>query len=158
MVGVDPALVLCYRDEYTLALGEQRGDFHVLLVNEWLSAVLASQPPVAIGGEPWYFFGHCTEVTALPGAPAQWAAIFARFGAKLENVSVGCCGMAGTYGHEVKNHQNSLGSMSYHGTVQCNDCHVTVVWLPGIHVAAKVKRVEGTGVRHPLQALLEIIG
>jgi hypothetical protein len=25
MVGVDPALVLCYRDEYKLALGEQRG-------------------------------------------------------------------------------------------------------------------------------------
>ncbi len=29
MVGVDPALVLRYRDEYKLALGEQRGDFHV---------------------------------------------------------------------------------------------------------------------------------
>ncbi len=38
----------------------------------------------------------------LPAAPKQWAEIFARFGAKLENVSVGCCGMAGTYGHEVK--------------------------------------------------------
>ncbi|MGS9149905.1 hypothetical protein ACQWF9_27825, partial [Salmonella enterica subsp. enterica serovar Infantis] len=51
----------------------------------------------------------CTEVTALPGAPAQWDAIFAHFGAKLENVSVGCCGMAGTYGHELTNHKNSLG-------------------------------------------------
>lgn len=64
MVGVDPALVLCYRDEYKLALGEQRGDFHVLLANEWLSTVVESQQPVAVGGEPWYFFGHCTEVTA----------------------------------------------------------------------------------------------
>lgn len=158
MVGVDPALVLCYRDEYTLALGEQRGDFHVLLVNEWLSAVLASQPPVAIGGEPWYFFGHCTEVTALPGAPAQWAAIFARFGAKLENVSVGCCGMAGTYGHEVKNHQNSLGiyELSWHQAMQRlprNRCLAA-----GYSCRSQVKRVEGTGVRHPLQALLEIIG
>lgn len=43
MVGVDPALVLCYRDEYKLALGDQRGDFHVLLVNEWLSTV----PPLS---------------------------------------------------------------------------------------------------------------
>lgn len=75
MVGVDPALVLCYRDEYKLALGEQRGDFHVLLANEWLSKAVEAQQPVAVGGEPWYFFGHCTEVTALPGAPAQWAAI-----------------------------------------------------------------------------------
>lgn len=79
MVGVDPALVLCYRDEYKLVLGEQRGDFHVLLANEWLSKAVETQQSVAVGGEPWYFFGHCTEVTALPGAPAQWAAIFARF-------------------------------------------------------------------------------
>ncbi len=27
MVGVDPALVLCYRDEYNQTLGEKRGDF-----------------------------------------------------------------------------------------------------------------------------------
>lgn len=75
MVGVDPALVLCYRDEYKLALGEQRGDFHVLLANEWLSKAVEAQQPVAVGGEPWYFFGHCTEVTVLLCAPAQWAAI-----------------------------------------------------------------------------------
>lgn len=158
MVGVDPALVLCYRDEYKLALGEQRGDFHVLLANEWLSKAVEAQQPVAVGGEPWYFFGHCTEVTALPGAPAQWAAIFARFGAKLENVSVGCCGMAGTYGHEVKNHQNSLGiyELSWHQAMQRlprNRCLAT-----GYSCRSQVKRVEGTGVRHPLQALLEIIG
>ncbi|WP_259462018.1 FAD-binding and (Fe-S)-binding domain-containing protein, partial [Enterobacter sp. R1(2018)] len=86
MVGVDPALVLCYRDEYKLALGEERGDFHVQLVHEWLPGVLADRETTAVGGESWYLFGHCTEVTALPTAPNQWAAIFARFGAKLENV------------------------------------------------------------------------
>ena len=39
MVGVDPALVLCYRDEYKLALGEERGEFNVFHVNNtqiWL--------------------------------------------------------------------------------------------------------------------------
>ncbi|WP_427982437.1 FAD-linked oxidase C-terminal domain-containing protein, partial [Agarivorans sp.] len=35
MVGVEPALVLCYRDEYKHALGEQRGDFEVQVVQEW---------------------------------------------------------------------------------------------------------------------------
>ncbi len=89
MVGVDPALVLCYRDEYKLALGEERGEFNVLLANEWLASALDSQPVATVSGESWYFFGHCTEVTALPGAPAQWAAIFARFGAKLEKCQRG---------------------------------------------------------------------
>ncbi len=158
MVGVDPALVLCYRDEYKLALGEQRGDFHVQLANEWLATALASQEPRDVSGESWYFFGHCTEVTALPGAPAQWASIFARFGAKLENVSVGCCGMAGTYGHEAKNHASSLGiyELSWHQAMERlprSRCLAT-----GYSCRSQVKRVEGTGVRHPVQALLEIIG
>lgn len=158
MVGVDPALVLCYRDEYKQTLGEKRGNFHVMLVHEWLPAALQGMTTADVRGESWYLFGHCTEVTALPGAPAQWASIFARFGAKLENVSVGCCGMAGTYGHEVKNHATSLGiyELSWHQAMQRlprNRCLAT-----GYSCRSQVKRVEGNGVRHPLQALLEIIG
>jgi Fe-S oxidoreductase len=68
MVGVDPALVLCYRDEYKQTLGDKRGDFHVMLVHEWLPAAL--QTAARVSGESWYLFGHCTEVTALPGALA----------------------------------------------------------------------------------------
>jgi len=158
MVGVDPALVLCYRDEYKQTLGDKRGEFHVMLVHEWLPSVVNAQTAPETSGEPWYLFGHCTEVTALPGAPAQWAAIFARFGAKLESVSVGCCGMAGTYGHEVVNHANSLGiyELSWHQAMQRlprNRCLAT-----GYSCRSQVKRVEGSGVRHPLQALLEIMG
>ncbi|MBM6632990.1 FAD-binding oxidoreductase [Leclercia adecarboxylata] len=158
MVGVDPALVLCYRDEYKQTLGDKRGEFHVMLVHEWLPTIVDGQVSHEISGEPWYLFGHCTEVTALPGAPAQWASIFARFGAKLESVSVGCCGMAGTYGHEVVNHKNSLGiyELSWHQAMQRlprNRCLAT-----GYSCRSQVKRVEGSGVRHPLQALLEIMG
>ncbi|WP_318373243.1 FAD-binding and (Fe-S)-binding domain-containing protein [Enterobacter sp.] len=158
MVGVDPALVLCYRDEYKQTLGDKRGEFNVQLVHEWLPAVLENVEPRVVSGEAWYLFGHCTEVTALPGTPGQWASIFARFGAKLENISVGCCGMAGTYGHEVKNHASSLGiyELSWHQAMQRlprNRCLAT-----GYSCRSQVKRIEGSGVRHPLQALLEIIG
>lgn len=158
MVGVDPALVLCYRDEYKQTLGEERGDFQVQLVHEWLQTALKERKVQSATGEAWYLFGHCTEVTALPAAPKQWADIFARFGAKLESVSVGCCGMAGTYGHEVKNLANSLGiyELSWHQAMQRlprNRCLAT-----GYSCRSQVKRVEGNGVRHPLQALLEIIG
>ena len=158
LVGVDPALVLCYRDEYKQTLGDKRGDFQVLLVHEWLPKALTSDARPDLGGEPWYLFGHCTEVTALPAATKQWADIFAHFGAKLENVSVGCCGMAGTYGHEVKNHANSLAiyALSWQQAMQRlprNRCLVT-----GYSCRSQVKRIEGSGVRHPLQALLEIIG
>ena len=158
MVGVDPALVLCYRDEYKQVLGDKRGDFHVMLVHEWLPSALEKVESRIVSGEPWYLFGHCTEVTALPTSPGQWAGIFARLGARLENVSVGCCGMAGTYGHEVKNHANSLGiyELSWHQAMQ--RLPRSRCLAAGYSCRSQVKRVEGNGVRHPLQALLEIIG
>ncbi|ELY2497803.1 FAD-binding and (Fe-S)-binding domain-containing protein [Cronobacter muytjensii] len=157
LVGVDPALVLCYRDEYKQTLGAERGDFHVQLVHEWLTTALAARPAAPVAGEPWYLFGHCTEVTALPATAGQWAAIFAKFGAKLEGVNVGCCGMAGTYGHEVNNHKNSLGiyELSWHQAMQRLPrarCLAT-----GYSCRSQVKRIEGSGVRHPLQALLGMI-
>ena len=146
-LSIDPALVLCYRDEYKQVLGEKRGDFNVMLVHEWLPQALPEAREQENGGEAWYLFGHCTEVTALPAAPKQWAEIFARFGAKLENVSVGCCGMAGTYGHEAKNHENSLGiyELSWHQAMQRlprNRCLAT-----GYSCRSQVKRVDTIVVR-----------
>ncbi|ADU68980.1 FAD-binding and (Fe-S)-binding domain-containing protein [Pantoea sp. At-9b] len=157
MVGVDPATVLCYRDEYHQVLGDKRGEFSVLLVHEWLQSAVAERAVQQPGGEAWYLFAHCTEVTALPSTPNQWQDIFARFGAKLENINVGCCGMAGTYGHESKNLENSLGiyALSWHPQMQKlprQRCLAT-----GFSCRSQVKRAEGNGMRHPLQALLEML-
>lgn len=157
MVGVDPATVLCYRDEYQQVLKEQRGNFTVLLVHEWLQQSLTKTYSQPVSGEPWYLFAHCTEVTALPAASGQWQAIFARFGARLENINAGCCGMAGTYGHEQQNLKNSLGiyALSWHPQLQRlprQRCLAT-----GFSCRSQVKRAEGNGMRHPLQALLELL-
>lgn len=156
MVGVDLAMVLCYRDEYQKALGDKRGDFHVMLVHEWLARVLKDIPMRRVGGESWYLFAHCTEATALPGAAGQWAAIFARFGARLENISTGCCGMAGVWGHEAENRASSRGiyQLSWGqamGRLPPDRCLAT-----GYSCRSQVKRVQGSDMRHPLQALLEI--
>ncbi len=76
---------------------------------------------------------------------------------RLENVTVGCCGMAGTYGHETKNLENSLGiyQLSWQQALQklpLQRCLAT-----GYSCRSQVKRVEGSPLRHPLQALLQLI-
>ncbi|GAL34207.1 glycolate dehydrogenase subunit GlcD [Vibrio maritimus] len=48
LVGVDPALVLCYRDEYTEILAQERGDFDVLTVHEWLTPILKDVEPSSV--------------------------------------------------------------------------------------------------------------
>ncbi|WP_436405012.1 (Fe-S)-binding protein [Pantoea rodasii] len=144
MVGVDPATVLCYRDEYREVLGEQRGEFQVQLVHEWLQQALDARAVQTASGEAWYLFAHCTEVTALPSTPNQWQDIFARFGARLENVNVGCCGMAGTYGHESKTSKTHWASTSFHGIRNCRSCRVNAASQPASRVAARLNVLKAT--------------
>ncbi|EFP95350.1 D-2-hydroxyglutarate dehydrogenase YdiJ [Vibrio caribbeanicus] len=158
MVGVDPALVLCYRDEYVEALGERRGDFEVLTVHEWLEPNLFQfESPNNQEAKPWYLLSHCTEKTKLPNAEKQWSKIFAHFGAKLDAVSVGCCGMAGTFGHETDKLQMSKDIYALSWKVRLQDLPKERCLMTGYSCRSQVKRFEDIRARHPLQALLRIL-
>lgn len=158
LVGVDPALVLCYRDEYQEVLKEKRGDFEVLTVHEWLEPKLAEfEQQASNGDEPWYLFAHCTEKTKMPNAEKEWGAIFAHFGARLDTVPVGCCGMAGTFGHEVDKLQMSKDIYALSWKPRLQDLPQERCLVTGYSCRSQVKRFEETKVKHPLQALLSII-
>ena len=157
MVGVDPALVLCYRDEYHEVLGEDQCKFTVMLAHEWLITLPDPQKLDEVSQQPWYFFGHCTESTALPNSGNQWSALFARYGQKLTNVSVGCCGMAGTYGHEVANIENSKGIYNLSWQPAMSALPKERCLSSGYSCRSQVKRMENTIIKHPIQALLEIV-
>jgi len=159
MLGIDASLVLCYRDEYKQILAEKRGDFSVLLAHEWLFTVL---PQLSIKAKKkqevdYKLFAHCTEKTALPKSEDQWQEIFAHFGLSLNKVAVGCCGMAGTYGHEAVNFDNSkqLFEMSWQGKL--DKLHPEQVLATGFSCRSQSKRFAGVKARHPVEALLEAL-
>ncbi len=157
MIGVDPAMVLCYRDEYKEVLGDNRGDFNVQLVNEWLLDIVQTLPPLAPADKVFTWFSHCTESTAKPNTGNEWQAIFKRFGATLNTVNLGCCGMAGTYGHESENHTRSkaLFDMSWDGAIK--QLPPEQVLVSGYSCRSQVKRFGGFKPKHPLQALLTLL-
>lgn len=160
MVGVDPAMVLCYRDEYAKALGPARGQFQVMLPQEWLlslSADVLPAPKETASAEPWYLFAHCTEKTAKPSTHADWSTLFGRFGASLQPVSVGCCGMAGTYGHDVKQVDNSKGIYGLSWAEPLARLPQERCLATGYSCRSQVKRMEGVPLKHPLQALLALL-
>ncbi|EJD6378838.1 MULTISPECIES: FAD-binding and (Fe-S)-binding domain-containing protein [Providencia] len=157
MVGVDPALVLCYRDEYHEILGKDHCQFTVMLAHEWLMTLPEPHNVQTTSTQPWYFFGHCTESTALPNSANQWAVLFARFGQTLNNVSVGCCGMAGTYGHEVANLENSKGIYNLSWKEAMSSLPKERCLSSGYSCRSQVKRMENVSIKHPIQALLEIV-
>jgi FAD/FMN-containing dehydrogenase/Fe-S oxidoreductase len=151
MLGLDASLVLVYRDEYHKALGDKRGDFNVQLLHEWL--VQQSLPKVNNAAE-FALLAHCTEKTALPATEKAWQQIFSSAGLSLKPVSVGCCGMAGTYGHEAQNLDNSkaLFDMSWRAPVE--QFGTGQILVTGFSCRSQVKRLVGDKPKHPLQALL----
>ncbi|ELG2043688.1 FAD-binding oxidoreductase [Vibrio fluvialis] len=158
MVGVDPALVLCYRDEYVEVLGAERGDYQVLTVHEWLQPRLREFDAHEVAtNEPWYLLAHCTEKTKMPNAEKEWGAIFAHFGAKLQTVPVGCCGMAGTFGHEVDKLQMSKDIYGLSWKPSLDKLPKDRCLITGYSCRSQVKRFEQVKPKHPLQALLALL-
>ena len=159
MVGVDPALVLCYRDEYAELLGDRLGQFNVLMVHEWLMPRLAQFTAKAPQQDsaPWYLFAHCTEKTKLPNTEKEWGAIFNHFGATLQSVPVGCCGMAGTFGHEVDKLQMSKDIYALSWKPNLNKLPTDRCLISGYSCRSQVKRFEHIKPKHPLQALLNLV-
>jgi FAD/FMN-containing dehydrogenase/Fe-S oxidoreductase len=159
MVGVDTPLVLCYRDEYQ-ALGAARGDFVVHTVHEWLATLPAAQWQQEDAAEEqtvMALFAHCTEKTRLPKTEQTWQDIFARVGLKTDIVKVGCCGMAGNYGHEAVNKANSLGiyEMSWQQAVaRYKPEHIMA---SGYSCRSQVSRIDKIKPKHPLQVLLQCL-
>lgn len=159
LVGLDPALVLCYRDEYREVEGSRADEFEVMLSHEWLLSQLGQIPPAGPRATtPLRLLGHCTEKTALPASMDEWKKIFAHFGVPLESAPVGCCGMAGTYGHEAPNQQASSGIYQLSWAQAIDGREPESLLATGYSCRSQVKRYEGFKPKHPVQALLQLVG
>lgn len=163
MVGVDPALTLIYREEYRQILKDDCGEFKALLAHEWLLAQLKNgsldhcKKSAETDRLPWHLFAHCTESTSLPNSLKEWQQIFAHFGETLTAENIGCCGMAGTFGHETKHLAMSKGIYAQSWQVKLQGKTLSRCLATGYSCRSQVKRMEHQLLKHPVQALLEVI-
>jgi FAD/FMN-containing dehydrogenase/Fe-S oxidoreductase len=160
MVGIDPAITLTYREEYRQLLGEERGDYEVLMVQEWLareSREAKHQWPrlQRAPDKPVQLLGHCGEKTAAPAYGRQWQQVFQAVGADLELADVGCCGMAGAFGHEDRHYEDSKGvyNLSWAAPVEQAKRERRVVMATGASCRSQVERFSEESLPHPLQSL-----
>ncbi|WP_028115557.1 D-2-hydroxyglutarate dehydrogenase YdiJ [Ferrimonas senticii] len=156
MVGVDPAMVLTYQDEYVEALGASAIRFEVQLLAPFLLQHLDNWQPRSAHGQQFRLMGHCTESSVAPQGAGQWQQLFSHFGAQLETVSVGCCGMAGTYGHEIGNLMRSKQLYQMHWAERLHGGTGEAL-VSGYSCRSQVKRLDNRHLRHPLQALLQLV-
>jgi FAD/FMN-containing dehydrogenase/Fe-S oxidoreductase len=163
LVGIEPAVVLTYRDEYPKLLGTEAG-FRVSLLQEFLQERLAGGKTTATASAaareraPFRLLSHCTEQALATRAAAQWAAVFGAFGVPLELVKTGCCGMCGVYGHEVAHKRESLGifDLSWRRAIDATGDRDRVL-ATGHSCRTQVERALGFLPKHPAQALLSAL-
>ncbi|MQB12311.1 FAD-binding oxidoreductase [Agrobacterium sp. ICMP 6402] len=159
LVGLDPSMTLVYRSEYANlpTIGKAPT---VLLPQEWLSRNLDLLQREATLGDIGVFklFLHCTEQTSLPAAGAQWSAIFASLGIKLALAKVGCCGMAGTFGHEVRNRglSEAIYALSWSDAFS-RPVEGEILMATGYSCRSQVKIMEEKSLKHPLQVINALI-
>ncbi len=101
VVTIEPAVRDLWRDEYR-AFGTSGGEVQPIdafLFGE-LEAGRLGPARSAAQELPARLFLHCTEKIGEPDSARRWRALLAHFGVAAEVQSTGCCGMAGSFGHE----------------------------------------------------------
>jgi Fe-S oxidoreductase len=129
----------------------------VLLVQEWLARHRDALPAVG-GGAAYRLLPHCTERTTALAAVRDWGAVFAAFGLRLAILPSGCCGMAGTWGHEAEHRATSerIYALSWAHHVAAAGTSGTLL-ADGYSCRSQAKLVDGVKLAHPVQALLAAI-
>ena len=155
VICIDPAIALLYRQEVPAALGDATASIRVSLPQEYLAINLESIPQAAREGKPFLLLGHCTESTTVSGANDIWRRVFAAAGLRLIATPMGCCGMAGAYGHEARHVEMSRRIYDLDWAERITSADQSRLLATGHSCRTQVERFAGFTPLHPLQVLAE---
>ena len=155
LIGLEPAMTLAYRGEYKKILGATAPK--VQLVQEWLAGqqeTLRERAEQFNTGD-YALLAHCTEKTNAVSSIKDWQQVFTTLGQTLKVIETGCCGMAGTYGHETVNVETSkkIYQLSW-ADVVTNPANKDRLTATGYSCRSQTKRIDNVKLPHPLQVLL----
>ncbi len=147
-VVIEPAIGLLHGHEYpAMRAGYPRVVRHLVeLLDERRDRL-----PTATADEPVTLLGHCTERATAPHLLAAWTRVLEAVGRTVRAPDVGCCGMAGIFGHEVGNQDLSrrLWAATWAGPVGEGG----VVVATGYSCRSQAARLEGRRLPHPVELL-----
>ena len=163
IVGIEPSITLTYRDEYPKTIKTSKSLPKVQLLQEFLLTERQRLPQnknhnscyPAKNHNSYYLLGHCTEQTLAVASIEQWQQVFQAMGLSLQPISVGCCGMAGIYGHQAEHCQTSqdIYELSWRKHLPKLPEERQYYLATGYSCRSQVKRIEGWKPQHPVQIL-----
>ena len=153
LVGIDPSMTLTYRSEYAKTLENPP---KVALLQEWLAQALAKRPPPAKAAASFTLLPHCSEKTNVATAFSDWEAVFKALGSTLSTRPAGCCGMAGTFGHEA-DHRKMSEQIYKQSWAKIVHQQGDSLLATGYSCRCQARLIDHISLRHPVQALLAIL-
>ncbi len=149
-VAIEPAVALLHEHEYPTfdpsypttvrhlvdVLHEHRGD---------IAGEVGSKGAVSL-------LGHCTERATRPESLSKWEDVLTAAGYLVDTPALGCCGMAGIFGHEVANQAMSeqLWHMGWDAAAQASTGRAVAT---GYSCRSQAARLSGTTLQHPVTLL-----
>lgn len=150
LIGIDPSITLCLNKEYSPAISEQ--NYQIELIQHYLLANMGNHYTIQQTQEITLLL-HCSESSDSNQHGKAWQQLFEKFGLVVSLESVGCCGMAGSYGLESHHIEDSkkLFNMSWQQHMRDE----RVILATGFSCRCQIKRCSTAKPMHPIQYLLQ---
>ena len=147
---------------------DENRDYQVLLIQEYLTQLDERKidwkaikkklnknlsPQESLKNTTATLFPHCTESTNASQSNKQWKSLFHRLGFELNIQKVGCCGMAGTYGHELEHLETSKKIFKFWKSALNKDNDKVALLATGYSCRSQAKRFSSQKLQHPLSFL-----
>ena len=164
LVGLEPSCILSFRDDYVDLLG---GDSrartvaqNAMLIEEFfLYAKERGGPENEFTRSPGklLFHGHCHQ-KALVGTRQAMEVLRSIPGCEAQEISSGCCGMAGAFGFEKEHYQTSMniGEQSLFPAIRSQQGEFVVV-SEGVSCRQQIEDGTGVRARHLVEVLAEAL-
>ncbi|RYB03893.1 FAD-binding oxidoreductase [Lichenibacterium ramalinae] len=157
VVSLDAATGLLYDGEYKeyAEYSALSASGSVLALDGFLAEeILAGRIPAGpSGGGALDILLHCTEKTARPETAARWGAVLKHFGLDARFPKVGCCGMAGLFGHQAEQAGLSRRIFDIGWRPKLGDDPARML-ATGFSCRCQTERFAGFRPRHPVEAIL----
>ena len=150
-VAIEPATALLHQHEYP-----NMDRSYPRSVRHLVDVLYDNRDAIAHRAKPTddtvAILGHCTERSLRPENLTRWATVLDAAGYRATIPDLGCCGMAGLFGHQEGNQRMSatIWNLGWNDTVRRHTVTAT-----GYSCRSQIERFGNQSVPHPVHLLVD---
>lgn len=167
LVGIEPSCVLSFADEYADMTGVDTRKAKAvaestMLIERFVEYAVERGAALNLDGsklpDSLLLHGHCHQ-KALVGTGAAMSVLKSIEGCEVEEISSGCCGMAGSFGYETEHYDISMriGEMSLFPAIREREGDDFAVIAEGVSCRQQIAHGTGKRAKHLVEALAEAL-